>query len=254
MTELAETPARSSLAVGGRNVYGVPVGILMLESRFPRIVGDAGNAETWPFPVLYKVVRDASPSKVVRRLDVETMLPAFLDAAQELERAGVQLITTNCGFLVLMQAELQRELGVPFLSSSLLQVPWVAPTLPPGRKVGLLTIERASLTDEHLRAAGIPPELPLAVRGLEEFGGHFTEHILGDHPDLDVDRCRTEHELAAAALLEDDPDIGAIVLECTNMPPYADAIRRATQLPVYDLTTLLAWSVTAVRQQQPRVA
>jgi aspartate/glutamate racemase len=239
-------------ASGGRNVYGVPVGILMLESRFPRIVGDAGNAETWPFPVLYKVVRDASPSEIVRRLDVGEMLPPFLNAARELERAGVQLITTNCGVLLQMHAELQRNLGVPLLSSSLLQVPWVAATLPPGRKVGLLTIERASLTDAHLRAAGIPPELPLVVRGLEEFGGYFTEQILGDHPDLDVDRCRREHELAARSMLQEDPSIGAIVLECTNMPPYADAIRRTTQLPVYDLTTLLAWGVTAARQSQPR--
>jgi hypothetical protein len=242
----------TDLATGGRNIYGVPVGILMVESRFPRIVGDAGNAETWPFPVLYKVVSGASPSSVVRRLDVGRMLPAFIAAAQELERAGVQLITTNCGFLVLMNAELQKELGVPLLSSSLLQVPWVAAMLPPGRTVGILTVERKSLTEDHLRAARIAPDLPVVIRGLEEFGGYFTDQILGDHPNLDVDRCRREHELAASTLVEENPDIGAIVLECTNMPPYADAIRRATQLPVYDLTTLIAWGAAAVRQQQPR--
>ena len=242
----------TEVATGGRNVYGVPVGILMLESRFPRVVGDAGNAETWPFPVLYKVVPNTSPSSVVRRLDVGSMLPAFVAAAQELERAGVQLITTNCGFLVLMHTELQKELGVPLLSSSLLQVPWVAAMLPPGRKVGVLTVERKSLTDGHLRAARIAPDLPVVIRGLEEFGGYFTEQILGDHMDLDIDRCRREHVRAALTLLEENPDVGAIVLECTNMPPYADAIRRATQLPVYDLTTLIAWGASAVRQQQPR--
>jgi hypothetical protein len=129
-------------------------------------------------------------------------------------------------------------------------VPWIAATVPPSRTVAVLTVERAALTDAHLRAAGIQPDLPLVVRGLDEFGGYFTEQILGDELELDVDRCRHEHELAATALLEDHPDVGAIVLECTNMPPYADAIRRVTNLPVFDLTTLLAWGAAAVRQRQ----
>jgi hypothetical protein len=237
------------LAVGGRNLYGIPVGILMLRSRFPRIVGDAGNAETWPFPVLYRIVERTSPEKIVRRLDVADMLPDFLEAARDLERAGVDLITTNCGFLVLMQQELRAQLQVPVLTSSLLQVPWIAATLPPSRTVGVLTIDRSSLTDAHLRAAGIPPDLPLPVRGLDEFGGYFTEQILGDHLELDVDRCREEHELAARTLVEENPEIGAIVLECTNMPPYADAIRRVTGLPVYDLTTLVCWGAAAARRR-----
>ena len=222
----------------------------MLQSRFPRVVGDAGNAETWPFPVLYRIVAQTSPSKIVRRLDVAEMLPVFLEAARDLEQAGVQLISTNCGFLVLMQDELQSKLNVPFLSSSLLQVPWVAAALPTGRRVGILTVERSSLTDDHLRAARVPPDLPIAVAGLDESGGYFTEQILGDRLELDLERCRREHELAATALLDNHPDLGAIVLECTNMPPYADAIRRVTRLPVYDLTTLLAWGATAVRQRQ----
>jgi aspartate/glutamate racemase len=242
--------SHGSVALGGRNLYGVPVGMLMLRSRFPRVVGDAGNAETWPFPVLYRIVEHTSPDKIVRRLDMAEMLPIFLQAARDLEQAGVQLIATNCGFLVLMQEELQNELQVPLLSSSLLQVPWVAATLPASRTIGVLTVERSSLTDDHLRAARIAPELPVVIRGLDEFGGYFTEQILGDHLELDLDRCRHEHELAATTLVEEHPDLAAIVLECTNMPPYADAIRRVTGLPVYDLTTLLAWGAAAVRQRQ----
>ena len=223
--------------------------MLMLRSRFPRILGDAGNADTWPFPVQYRIVEGTSPGAIVRRLDVVEMLPPFLEAAQDLEQSGVDLITTNCGFLVLLQHELQARLRVPFLSSSLLQVPWVAATLPPGRCVGVLTIERASLSDAHLRAAGIGADLPVHVRGLDEFGGTFTEQILGDHVELDVDRCRTEHECAARALVDEHPEIGAIVLECTNMPPYADVIRSATGLPVYDFTTLVGWAAAAARRR-----
>ena len=58
---------KNSAVAGGKAVYGASVGMLMLETRFPRIPGDIGNAGTWPFPVLYKVVRGASPDHVVRR-------------------------------------------------------------------------------------------------------------------------------------------------------------------------------------------
>src|SRR4051794_35745660 len=115
----------SAIVTGGRNLYGIPVGMLMLRSRFPRIPGDAGNAATWPFPVQYAIVSRTSPGSIVRDLDVADMLPDFLAAARGLEEAGVDLITTNCGFLVLMQRELQARLRVPLLTSSLLQVPWL---------------------------------------------------------------------------------------------------------------------------------
>lgn len=234
------------VATGGKNLYGIPLGILMLQTRFPRIPGDVGHASTWPFPVMYKVVANASPDAVVRKLADDEWLEPFAAAAQELEQAGVALITTGCGFLVLFQEQLQRRLRVPLLASSLLQVPWVASILPPDRRIGILTVEARSLTERHLRSAGIADIDRLTVLGMEEVGGHFTRQLLDDLPELDVARCREEHVRAAQLLLQRDPDIGAIVLECTNMPPYADLIRATTGLPVYDLTTLVRWAVMGV--------
>ena len=150
----------TTVAQGGKNIYGVTLGILVLESRFPRIPGDVGNADTWPFPVQFRIVKGATPSQIVRHLSREIFLRPFLDAALELQDAGVNLITTGCGFLVLLQDELQRGLNVPILTSSLLQVPWVAALLPPGQAVGVLTVELSSLSPAHLAAAGIAPDLP----------------------------------------------------------------------------------------------
>lgn len=237
------------LARGGKPLYGVPVGMLVLDARFPRVPGDNGNASTWPFPVLFRVVRGADPDAVVRHLDPARWLKPFVEAAQELEQAGVELITTGCGFLVLFQSSLQEQLSVPILTSSLLQVPWVASMLPPGRKVGIMTIEKRSLTEAHLRAAGISPEIPVVLQGLEEAGGYFTEQILGNHPELDVERVAREHEQAATQLVERHPEVGAIVLECTNMPPYAHRIRGATGRPVYDLTTMVRWACSGLLRQ-----
>ncbi len=236
-------------ARGGRPLYGVPVGMLVLDARFPRVPGDNGNGSTWPFPVLFRVVQGADPDVVVRHLDPTKWLQPFVDAAQELEQAGVGLITTGCGFLVLFQSFLQKQLSIPILTSSLLQVPWLAGMLPPGRTVGIMTIEKRSLTEAHLRAAGIPPELPVAIQGLEETGGYFTEQVLGNHLELDVERAAREHEQAARQLVELHPEVGAIVLECTNMPPYAHRIRAVTGRPVYDLTTMVRWACSGLLRQ-----
>lgn len=218
----------------------------MLQSKFPRIPGDAGNASTWPFPVVYRVVNGASPQKVVRSLGNSDLLDPFIAAAQELEREGTAVVTTNCGFLVLFQQRVQEALGIPFISSSLLMVPWLQSLMPPGKRVGVLTIERASLSPAHFAAAGLPADLP--VVGMEEAGGYFLETLMGDRDELDVRRAREEHVAAASLLLQRAPDVGIIVLECTNMPPYAAAIQQATGLPVHDLTTLVGWAVEAHRR------
>ena len=82
------------LVSGGKSIYGARIGILMLEAQFPRIPGDMGNAETWPFPVLYKIVRGATPDRVVRK-NAEGTLDRFIAAAEELlSDIGLLWLTT----------------------------------------------------------------------------------------------------------------------------------------------------------------
>src|SRR5437870_4777294 len=152
--------AASRIAHGGKALYGARVGILMLETRFPRIPGDMGNALTWPFPVLYKVVPGATPDRVVRHKSAG-LTNAFLDAATELAQLGADGITTTCGFLSLYQREIAAHVGVPVATSSLMQIPLIERLLPPGKRVGILTISAASLTREHLAAAGADPATPV---------------------------------------------------------------------------------------------
>lgn len=222
---------------GGFNQYGFTVGILMLDTRFPRIVGDMGNAGTFDFPVRYHRVTGAGPDLVVRR-GAEGLLPAFVEGARVLESEGVGAITTNCGFLVKFQRQLAAAVRVPVLTSSLLLVPLVHRMLRPGRRVGIMTVSAATLTGEHLEASGIAPDIPVAVAGLET-EKEFTRVLLGDEPELDVDAARDEHVRVARRLVAEHPDLGAIVLECTNMPPYTADIQRATGLPVFDVVSLV---------------
>ncbi|WP_406645713.1 aspartate/glutamate racemase family protein [Aliisedimentitalea scapharcae] len=227
----------SSTFGGGKTVYGASVGILMLETRFPRIPGDMGNALTWPFPVQYRVVRGASPDKVVRG-NPKDLLDIFVEAGQDLVASGCDGITTNCGFLALVQDDLRAALGVPVATSSLMQVPMVQALLPPGKKVVILTISKATLSDAHLRAANVPADT--LVYGTDG-GTVFTRDILGDAAEIDFAACRQDMLDAADEIMANEPNVGAIVLECTNMVPYAADVRKRTGLPVYSIESFVSW-------------
>ena len=168
----------------------------------------------------------------------EGLLDAFIDAARELAADGVDGITTNCGFLSLFQAEIAEAVQLPVATSSLMQVGMVNRLLPPGKRAGILTINGSTLTLEHLEKAGVPGDTPV---GTTEGGREFTRAILDNELELDVDAARQDNIEAAVALKDANPDLGAIVLECTNMVPYAADIRDATGLPVFSIYNFVTW-------------
>jgi aspartate/glutamate racemase len=227
----------SRVARGGKGVYGARVGILMLETRFPRIPGDMGNAETWPFPVLFKVVAGASPRRVVCD-KAAGLLDAFLAAAEELVRLGADGITMTCGFLSLYQRDLAAHCGVPVVTSSLMQIPFIERMLPPDKRVGVLTVSAANLTEQHLIAAGADPATPIVGT---DGGSEFTRVMINDEEQLDVAAAERDILAAGDQLRAQHDGIGAIVLECTNMVPYARALSRRVQLPVFSIHTFVTW-------------
>lgn len=247
MTAHSATTPAPRIARGGKALYGAPLGILMLEARFPRIPGDMGNGTTWPFPVLYRVVSGASPEKVVLK-GAAGLLPDFVEAARDLVRLGAEAITTNCGFLALFQKELAAAVGVPVATSSLMQVPWVQATLPPGKRVGLVTVSGSTLTPAHLEGAGVPLDTPMV--GTENGKEFFRVLIKAEKDDMDVALAEQDVVEAGKALVAGNPDIGAIVLECINMPPYAAALQAAVGIPVYDIYSMITWFHAGLR---PRV-
>jgi len=225
------------VAWGNKTLYGARVGILMLETRFPRIPGDMGNAETWPFPVVYKVVSGASPRRVVCE-KAEGLLDAFLVAADELVRLGADGITTTCGFLSLYQRELAAHVGVPVATSSLMQIPFIERLLPEGKRVGVITVSAADLTEEHLRAAGAEPATPVVGT---DGGSEFTRVLINDEERLDAAAAERDILAAGEELVANHSGIGAVLLECTNMVPYARALSLRLRLPVFSIYTFVTW-------------
>ncbi len=226
------------------------LGILMLDTHFPRPPGDIGHPDTFPFPVTFRRVPGADAPRAVGDRGAG-LLPAFIAEGRALVAEGIDAVATSCGFLSLFQAPLAEALGVPVAASPLMQVASVQRLLPPGRRAGVLTISPADLTPDHLAAAGADPATPV---GGTPRGSAFVRAILGDLPDLDPDAARADLVAAARAFHAAHPDLGALVLECTNMGPWSADIRAATSLPVFDTASFLAWvhAGLAPRRFDPR--
>lgn len=223
---------------GGRTLYGHALGVLMLDTVAPRLVGDVGNALTWPFPVRYRIVKGADPSRIMGERPDLTLLEPFIAAARDLETEGVRAITTSCGFLAVFQRELAAAVSIPVITSALLQVPLVARSLHPEQRVGILT-ERPNLTERHFAGVGWSTrEIPVVVMAMPPDATFPTVYI-DQTPEADPDVLEREMVELATRLVREHPEVGAIVLECTNFVPFAQAMRRATGRPIYDLYTLV---------------
>ena len=213
------------------------LGLLMLQTRFPRPLGDIGHAGTFVFAVRQQVVHGATPAALVRGCDAALLQP-FIEAGRALVAEGCDAIGTSCGFLARWQPELQAALPVPVWTSSLLQLAEL-----PGRRCGVITIEAASLTAVHLRAVGADPATP--VEGITP-GSPLHCTLMQDLPALDAADAVAQVLAAADRLRAGRPHIDTLVLECTNLPPYAGALRLHTGLPVWDVVTLLNQRMAAV--------
>jgi hypothetical protein len=219
----------------GYNIYGQTIGVLILETTFPRIPGSIGNLNTFSFPVVHKVIKATNVNNIILNPDLSLVEP-FIEGARELEKEGVKGITTSCGFLGVFQKEVSDAVNVPVFCSSLLQVPMASRMIKGEQKVGILTADARNLTEKNLKPMGIDSSINIEIVGMEncpEFWGVFFE----DKPDMDTDRMEEEAVNVVLELTAREP-VGSLVIECSTLPPFAPAIQRATKLPVFDFTTL----------------
>jgi len=224
---------------GGYTNYGQAIGILMLDTHFPRIEGDIGNALTYSFPVKYKKVKNATTNQIV--LECATgLLDRFINAAQELEKEGVNAITTSCGFLSIYQKELSTAVDVPVFTSSLIQVPMIYRMLKASQKVGIITANGKTLTEKHFNGVGwSTQEIPIAIAGMENTNEFSEIFVHGTRTVMDVENVTKEILNVGKDLIKRYPNTGAIVLECTNMSPFRQVLQKHLSIPIFDIVTLI---------------
>lgn len=226
---------------GGRTFYGQDIGILMMDTKFPRIPGDPGNAATFDFPVCYKVVRDVFQGDRIPRDADEILLKAFCKAARELEKDGCRAITTCCGFLAGFQRELADAVDIPVFTTTLTLIPMIASMIGRKKQIGIFSERAQFMTDSLFEKSGWSSrDYNICVSDLPE-QSEFNELIIYNHESGDPDKIRESIRRMTKEHMEKYPDTGAIVLECQNFAPFGDVIAKESGVPVFGLNQLIAF-------------
>ena len=234
-----------SVIRGGYNSYGQKLGILLLDTKAPRMPGDIGNATTFKFPVRYKKVEGITVEKVINNRSCDSALvDSFIEAGKELEKEGIKAITTSCGFTALFQKKMVESLNLLVFMSSLIQIPLVHSMIGKNKIIGVLTANKEKLTKKHLEAVGVK-NIPVCIYGMEK-EENFANMILNQQPFGNITKIEKEIIKISTKLGKKNENIGAIVLECANMPPFAHAIQCEIGLPVFDLVSLANYVYNAI--------
>jgi hypothetical protein len=227
--------------------YGHEIGILLIACSNPFPPGDVGNAWTYDYPVLYETIHDVTIESLVNEGD-RSMAESVVAAARKLRDHGVKAISSDCGYMLLFQKEVAAALDVPVMLSSLLQLPFIASTLAPGAAIGVICANEQRLVPALIQEAYPARIRPLHIIGLEDAPA-FRHAILDEKGSLDTEAVEAEVVERAVRLVEDHPEIGAILLECSNLPPYAAAVQRATGRHVFDFVTMIDYMQAAGRRR-----
>lgn len=230
----------------GQCISGYSLGILALDVAYPLIPGNVVNAHTYDFPVRIKCIKGATTERIFK--NDRTLLDDFIKAAKELEEEGVRAISGACGYFANFQKCLAENLDVPVFTSALIQAPWIKCGLKAGQKIGVICAKGDSVTEKMLEEVGITDSSYLVFKGLEntaQFGA------LVDCSKFEFQNSVVRREvLEASCELANNYNLGAILLECSDLPPYAADIQRAVNLPVFDYISLHKWINSAVAQKQ----
>jgi hypothetical protein len=248
MQSMRDTGIGRITARPGKSCYGMGLGILILDDVYPGFPGDVRNASAYPFPIQYEIVTGVNIHNLVVAEDKSPCLEPLQVAARRLESYGCRAIAAECGYFAYFQREIAACVDVPVFMSSLLQVPLALQLIGPGKEVGILAANSKYLSEKHLRSVGIPPDANVVIGGAmedfgcEEFDHLWTQGLRTDPPAANYDKAEREFLSAAGRFYRSHPRMGALVLECTGFSPFARALQREIEIPIFSWGTLLDYA------------
>jgi hypothetical protein len=232
--------------------YGMGLGIIILDDVYPGFPGDVRNASAYPFPIQYEIAEGVDIQALVHAGDKSPCLEPIQRAAKKLEKMGCRAVAAECGYFAYFQEDIAGYVGVPVFMSSLLQVPFAQQLIGQDRIVGILVAREKRLTQEHLEAVGVRPGSNYVVTGAED-DGHCPEfeHLWyepkrTDPPGAYYDKAERDFLHIAVEFYQAHPNMGAMVLECTGMQPFARTIQREIDIPIFSWGTLLDYAYSVV--------
>lgn len=238
-----ERNLRGTHQVPRHSTSGFAIGIIAVDLIYPKLPGNVANATTYPFPVLYRDVR----FEIEQLFEGdESIRDQIVDAAVELEKQGVRAIVGACGYFAHFQKEVKEAVSVPVFLSSLCQLPMIKTALPDNKRIAVLAASGEHITDGLLEKVGTDSSRIVVenIGNLESFSAIRYGRDTLDNGKLDDDLAQK-----ALQLVQKDDTIGAILLECSDLPPYAKSIQAATGLPVFDFNSMIDLVYHAVVQK-----
>lgn len=232
--------------IPGHPLYGHAVGIIMQNDSIVRLPGDVGNATTFKFPVRYALVPGVGGNDLKDPANLERIAPAYIDAARQLEQEGIKMLAAGCGFSGILQPILNAQVNIPVFTSSLMQVPLISQSIG-GGAIGILTADSRILDDRYFKPLGWDcSSLKVRVWGIEEEKDFLDVLFEGGQSSIELlQRGNSSMRRIALEMINRYPEIRAIVMECTNLPPFSAEVSAATGLPVFDIVTLIKWAYSA---------
>ena len=232
--------------------YGMGLGIIILDDVYPGFPGDVRNASAYPFPIQYEIAEGVDIQALVWKEDKSPCLKPIKRAAKKLEKMGCRAIAAECGYFAYFQKAIAGYVNVPVFMSSLLQVPLAQQLIGPDKVVGLLVAQKRFMTQAHLEAVGIQPGSNYVMAGAEddgrcpEFEHLWSEFNRTDPPGAIYDKAEKEFVQVAVDFCQAHSNMGAMVLECTGMQPFARAVQREINIPIFSWGTLLDYAYSVV--------
>ncbi|HWR05676.1 aspartate/glutamate racemase family protein [Sporomusa sp.] len=232
--------------------YGMGLGIVLLNDTYPGFPGDVRNASAFPYPIQYEIAEGVTNKTLVYDKNPAQCRESVVAAARKLERLGCRAIAAECGYFAFFQKDVALAVEVPVFMSSLLQVPFIQQVINPRKTVGIICAQKQFLSNEHLKNVGIDPDSTYLIAGAQdeygctEFDNLWNPQKRLECPEAYYDKAEQQMIDMAVDFVKKNPQIGAIMLECTGMQPFARAVQRAVELPVFDWGTLLDYAFSVV--------
>ncbi|WP_461240278.1 aspartate/glutamate racemase family protein [Paucilactobacillus sp. N302-9] len=224
-------------------VAGNAIGIIAVNLVYPKLPGNVANATTFSFPVDYEVIDIKIEDLFEGKAEIKDVI---ITAARRLEQRGVRAIVGACGYFANFQEEVKQAVHVPVFLSSLSQLPIIKLGLADNQKIGVFVASFKDATAKFFAKSNA--DINDCV--IQDIGTLPKFHpIRYGETELDNAGLRAQLITTTQQLLGNHPEIGAILLECSDLPPYAAAIQGASELPVFDFITLINWVYNAVVQR-----
>jgi hypothetical protein len=220
------------------------LGIIILDDIYPGFPGDVRNASTYSYPVQYEIVEGVDIESLVLKEDKSSCLDPIKKAAKKLERMGCRAISAECGYFAYFQKEITACVDAPVFMSSLLQVPLAQQIISPDKVVGIYVGTKSAVRDEHLTSVGIQLGSNYVIEGAcdndvcREFVNLWHENKRPERPEAYYDKAADEFVSHGVNFFKQNPNMGAMVLECTGFPPFARQLQQAIDIPVFSYSTL----------------